>query len=60
MQSLPSDPAVAAGYATKGGATFLAAVRGADASGAEKALGATLKDGTKSGFDAIRERYAAF
>ena len=60
VQCLPSDPAVAAGYATKGGATFLAAVRGADAAGAEKALGATLKDGAKIGFDAIRERSAGF
>ena len=37
-QTLPADPAVAAGWRNEGGATFVGTVRGADAAAARKAL----------------------
>ena len=60
VQELPADPAVAAGFSSKGDETFLAAARGADASKAEAALSAALSSWTSRGFESVKEESKRF
>lgn len=59
-QGLPSDPAVAAGYATAGGVSFVAAVRGPDADGAKSALTGVLVAAKGCGFGAAKAASEGF
>ena len=60
VQALPEDPAVAAGFVTGGGTTYLTAVRGDDAGKAESALAAALDAWNGRGFDAVKSASKAF
>ena len=60
VQVLPEDPAVAAGFVTGGGTTYLTAVRGDDAGKAESALAAALGAWNGRGFDAVKSASEAF
>ena len=60
VQTLPEDPAVAAGFVSEGGVTYLTAVRGDDAEKSKTALSAALDAWKGRGFDAVKSASEAF
>lgn len=60
VQTLPEDPAIAAGFVSTDRASFVTAVRGADAAVAGVALTNALADGRKKGFDAVKAASVSF
>ena len=60
VQTLPEDPAIAAGFVSEDGATFLCAVRGDDAEKSKAALGAALDAWKRRGFDAAKAASETF
>ena len=59
-QPLPADPAIGSGYVTKGGASYLVAVRGADAKAAGESAKAVLAERSGLGFAAAADSSRAY